>query len=394
MGALHETDSSLKKILFVESYPHVMFGQQRTMLSLLETCPTTGVEPMVAVTGEGPFVEEVRRRAVPVTILPYPGLLSSYGGAIYGYRGWRRLQMVGQLAGYVMTIRRTLKLLGIDGVFCNDMRGLLTVGLAARSLGLPVMIWDKLDKPHGWLDWLQLSLVSRNLIISDAVKTKYPAWQKQFFRNRIHKIFNGADLSRFDAARSIRNELPGEPQDVLLAIVGTINERKGHDRIFAVWPDLVQACPNARLLVIGETAGNAEDQRFSDGLPNRDHPRIHFLGMRSDVPNLMRSIDILLVPSRHEGMGQVTVEAMASRVPVIGANAGGIPEVVVDGETGLIVDGDDHAGWLAAMSRLVASPELRVRMGTAGRRRAEDEFNRPVQMAKVMGHCMEMAHGR
>lgn len=384
----------MKKILFVESYPHVMFGQQRTMLSLLETCPNTGVDPMVAVTGEGPFVEEVRRRAVPVTILPYPGLLSSYGGAIYGYRGWRRLRMLGQLASYVMAIRRTLKSLGIDGVFCNDMRGLLTVGLAARSLGLPVMIWDKLDKPHGWLDWLQLSLVSRNLIISDAVKTKYPEWQKKLFTHRIHKIPDGADLARFDDARSIRQELPGATGDVLLAIVGSITERKGHDRIFSVWPDLMQTCPEARLLVIGEISGNETDAQYAAQLTNREHPRIHFLGMRDDVPELMRSIDILLVPSRHEGMGLVIVEAMAAQIPVIGANAGGIPEVVVDGETGLIVDGDDRSGWLAAMSRLVASPELRARMGRAGRRRAENEFNRPVQMAKVMGHCMEMAHGR
>lgn len=383
----------MKNILFVESYPHVMFGQQRTLLSLLAGCASAGIEPQVAATSEGVFVDEVRSRGVPVSILPYPDLLSSYGGAIYGYRGWRRLRMFRQLAGYVLAIRRTLKSLGIGGVFCNDMRGLLTIGLAARSLGLPVMIWDKLDKPHGWLDWLQLPLVRKNLIISDAVRTKYPAWQQKLFRGRIHKIFNGADLGRLDGARAIRDELPGEPQDVLLALVGSINARKGHDRILSIWPQITQLCPNVRLLVIGEAPGD-EDRAYLAGLPNRDHPRVHFLGMRSDVPDLMRSIDVLLMPSRHEGMGQVTVEAMAARVPVIGANAGGIPEVVADGETGFVVEGDDPADWLAAIRTLAESAELRKRMGEAGRLRAEREFDRPVQMAKVLQHCVEMCDGR
>lgn len=383
----------LKNILFVESYPHVMFGQQRTLLSLLEGCAAAGIAPQVVATSEGMFVDEVRRRGVPVTILPYPGLLSVYGGAIYGYRGWRRLRMFKQLAGYVLSIRRALRLLELDGVFCNDMRGLLTVGLAARSLGLPVMIWDKLDRPHGWLDWIQLPLVRRNLIISDAVRTKYPRWQQKLFRGRIHRIFNGADLDRFDGARSIRDELPSEPQDVLLALVGSISARKGHDRILSLWPRLVQLCSNVRLLVIGEASGD-EDRAYMAGLPNRDHPRVHFLGMRSDVPDLMRSIDVLLMPSRHEGMGQVTAEAMAARVPVIGANAGGIPEVVVDGETGFVVEGDDPAAWLAAIERLAESAELRKRMGEAGRLRAEREFNRPVQMARVLQHCVEMCDGR
>lgn len=380
-------------ILFVESYPQVMFGQQRTLLSLLEGCAAAGIAPQVAATSEGVFVDEVRGRGVPVTILPYPELLSSYGGAIYGYRGRRRVQMFRQLTGYVLSLRRALKPLELDGVFCNDMRGLLTIGLAARSLGLPVMIWDKLDKPHGWLDWVQLPLVRKNLIISDAVRTKYPGWQQKLFRGRIHRVFNGADLGRFDRAKSIRDELPGEPQDVLLAMVGSINARKGHDRILSIWPQLVALCPNVRLLLIGE-ASDKKDEEYLAALPNRDHPRVHFLGMRSDVPDLMRSIDVLLMPSRHEGMGQVTVEAMAARVPVVGAHAGGIPEVVVDGETGFIVEGDDPAAWLAAVRTLAESAELRKRMGEAGRLRAEREFDRPVQMAKVLQHCVEMCDGR
>jgi glycosyltransferase involved in cell wall biosynthesis len=384
----------LHRVLFVESYPHLIFGQQRTMLSLLEGCGAAGIAPVVGVTGEGVFVDAVRQRGLPIECFRYPETLARYGGAIYRYRGLARATMGFQLLGYLRTIRQRLRDLALDAIFCNDMRGLLTVGAAARTLGLPVMTWDKLDKPHGWLDVLQLPLVNVNAVISDAVVVKYPRWQRRWFSRRIVRVFNGADLSRFDRARDKRHELPAGPDEVVLGIVGTITERKGHDRLLAVFPEACRRVPRLRLFVIGQTSGSEEDERYLKSLPSLDHPRVHLLGMREDVPDLLKSIDILAVPSRHEGMGQVTVEAMAAGRPVIGARAGGIPEVVLDGETGLLFDGEDSGQLLACIERLSASSELRARMGEAGRRRAETHFNRPVQMRKILALCVEMIEGR
>ena len=377
------------RVLFVESYPHVFFGQQRTMLSLLDACLASGIAPVVAVTGEGPFTNEVRRRHIDPVLFPYPKAISSYGGAIYRVRGLRWIYMMLQVVGYVFRIRAVLSGCRPQVVFCNDMRGLLTVGLAARTLGIPVMIWDKLDKPHGWMDLVQLPLATRNLIISDAVLVKYPLWQRRYYRDRIQRVYNGADIDRFYRAPLIRSSLPGEETDIYLAIVGTITSRKGQDRILSMWPNLMERVPSLRLLIIGETAG-VEDDAYLAKLPNRHHPRVHFLGMRQDVPSIMRSIDILLVPSRHEGMGQVTVEAMACSLPVIGSSAGGIGEVVLDGETGLIVDMDDPKAVVEAVFALAVSPELRKRMGDAGYQRVKQHFNRSLQMQKVLTLLTEM----
>lgn len=381
----------MKKILFVESYPHVFFGQQRTLLSLLDACQEVGIAPVVAVTGEGPFTEQLRQRGCELLTFPYPESISGYGGAVYRTKGLRRLRMMAQVFRYVLSICAQLRELKAEGIFCNDMRGLLTVGVAARVLGIPVMIWDKLDKPHGWMDWVQLPLVRRNVIISDGVRVKYPAWQQSLYQKRIVKVYNGADLSRFDQASSIRETLPGEPGDILIGIVGTVTERKGQDRILRIWKDLLALVPSVRLLIVGETSGSEADKAYLAALKEQEQPRVHWLGMRTDVPGIMKSIDILIVPSRHEGMGQVTVEAMACSLPVVGADSGGIPEVVLDGETGLIVDGESPVHLLEAISRLAQSRELRERLGQAGRKRAEQYFNRPVQMKKVLTMLKEMA---
>ena len=345
-------------------------------------------------TGEGPLVDEVRRRFKDLIIFPYPDLLLSYGGVIYKYKGWRFLRMLVQLVIYVWNIRAKLKIMHLDGVYCNDMRGLLTVGLASRTLGLPVLIWDKLDKPHGWMDWFQLPLVNRNLIISKAVIRKYPKWQVTLMKKKITLIYDGADLNRFENAQSIRSTLGLGINDIVMAIIGTITHRKGQDRILYIWPEIIKRFSNLRLLMVGSTTGGEEDSKYFERLPNKNHPSVKFLGMREDIPNLMKSIDILLIPSRHEGLGVVIVEAMAVSIPVIGSNSGGIPEVIIDGKTGLVVEGDDPNSWITAISQLASSSELRKRMGITGRERAEHEFNRPIQMAKVLQHCVEMTNGR
>lgn len=370
------------KIVFVESYPQVVYGQQRTLLSLLETARKAGHHSLVACTAEGPFVNAVREAGEETVILPYPSHLATYGGAIYRY-GWRRKAgMAWQLVGYVRQLRQWLKAQRPSVVFCNDMRGLLTMGVAARMAGIPVIIWDKLDKPHGILDWFQLPLTQLNIIISDAVRVKYPKQQQRWFQKRIHKVHEGVDLERYSAHISVREPLGLTNDHIVLAMVGSISERKGQDRLMRLIPQLAEYYPQLRVLLVGDPDESARDY-FMD-LPNRDHPNVMHVGFRDDIPAVMQSIDSLLILSRQEGMGMVIVEAMAAGKPVIGTRAGGIPEVVVDGETGLLVEGDDDDALLEAIATLCDDAVARRRMGEAGRARAEAHFDRPKQHARVI----------
>ena len=119
--------------------------------------------------------------------------------------------------------------------------------------------------------------------------------------------------------------------------------------------------------------------------------RFHFLGFRDDVPALMRQTDILASPSRHEGMGRVNVEAMVAGKPVIGSAGTGIAEVIVDGETGLLVDPTDTDALADCLVRLAADSSLRARMGAAGRARAAAEFDQDRQLDKVLDELRAIA---
>ena len=378
-------------VLFVDSYPQAIAGQQETLTSLLSACPGHGIAPTVAMPGEGIFADRLRGAGYPVEIQLQPTRIGAYGGAVYRYGPWLRLQMAGPVAGYVWRLRRWLKARRFDAVYVNDMRALLTFGLAARLLGVPVLLWDKLDKPHGLYDALQLPLVSRNLMIADAVAAKYPSWQRYLWKGKMSIVRNGIDLSRFrpDDRDVARARIGLVPEAVVLGIVGTICERKGHDRLLSAFAAARIECPELTLLVVG--THEAESKDFAHRLGAEADENVHWLGRRDDVPEILPALDFLVSPSRHEGMGRVNVEAMACALPVIGSAGTGIAEVVREGETGFVVDAGDRAALTAAIVKLAKDPELRRRMGQAGLQRAHDVFEVGRQTGQVLTDLRKLA---
>ena len=139
---------------------------------------------------------------------------------------------------------------------------------------------------------------------------------------------------------------------------------------------------------MGDVSGSQDDSSFLNSLNNIDHPQVIRTGFRKDMPQVMQSIDVLLIPSRHEGMGQVTVEAMACSKPVIGSNTGGIPEVVDHGKTGFVFD--TEAQLAEQITQLCEDAALRQRMGEAGLQRARQYFDRDQQMEKVVNELVSL----
>ena len=388
-------------VLFVESYPQVLAGQQRTLLAILGVWPADAPPPLVTAPAGGPLPDALPE-SVPFEVLPPPAALDRYGGAIYRDRGLTKLRTLVGAGTAVRDARRFLKERRVTAVFCNDMRGILTVGVAAKSLGVPLITWDKLDKPHGrggWMDRLELPLCDRVLLISEAVKAKFPAAHLRRYADKLAVISDGIEFGPTDAAAPDRDRFGFEPDDFVILLAGSVTHRKGVDRVLGVLPDLLERVPHAVVAIAGEPASDA-DREYAAALPHRDHPRVRWLGQRDDLPTLMHSCDLFVLPSRTEGMGRVLVEAMAARRPCVGARAGGIPEVIVDGRTGLLFDplgtdgGDDPADLLRCLTTLAGDPDLRRRMGAAGRTRAETHFHGPTQIAKVVAEISGLAESK
>jgi glycosyltransferase involved in cell wall biosynthesis len=197
---------------------------------------------------------------------------------------------------------------------------------------------------------------------------------------------NGVDLSRFEAPAprcALRREtgIPGGA--TLVGVVARLEPEKGHTHLVAAWPDVVAAAPDAWLAVVGEGSACASLRAQAAALPAPARDRIIFTGRREDVSALTADLDIAVLPSLREAQGISILEAMARRVPVVASAVGGIPEVVADGVSGILVPPADPPALAAALARLATSPALRARMGAAGHRIVEERFSMSAHVRQI-----------
>ncbi len=180
-------------------------------------------------------------------------------------------------------------------------------------------------------------------------------------------IYNGLPMPP-DTPRA----LPMDPPRLLC--LGRLVREKGFDLAVAAFGQLAERFPRLALVIAGDGPERAGLARQVAGL-GLAH-RVTFSGWvaPNEVPSLINTTTIVLVPSRWEGLPGVAIQAGQLARPVVGARIWGLPEIVLDGQTGLLTDPDDYVGLAAAIATLLDQPSLAARMGQAARRRVEGLF--------------------
>ena len=185
---------------------------------------------------------------------------------------------------------------------------------------------------------------------------------------KVHPIPTGVDISRFGRAdgSTLRVELGLSPGVPVLGIAAVMRGWKGHEFLLKAMPGVLNVFPDARLVVAGDGPGRWLVEHFMKELGIED--MVILLGHRDDVENVIAAFDVSILPSyASEGIPQFVLQSMASGKPVIGTTVGGIPEVVSDGVTGLLVPPKDPDAIADAAIKLLSDADMRKRMGDAGR---------------------------
>ncbi len=175
----------------------------------------------------------------------------------------------------------------------------------------------------------------------------------------------------------------GLPADcTLLLFAGRLAEQKGVDTLIAGLDILQHIRPGLRTLIVGEGPLRARLEATARSFRLLDRPQVRFLGHRDDVPTLLAAADILVLPSLYEGLPNVVLEAMRFGKPVVATAAPGTTELVVDGETGLLVPIRDHVALARAIRDLVDDPDRARTLGRAGRGRVDADFTADRMVAR------------
>jgi sugar transferase (PEP-CTERM/EpsH1 system associated) len=213
-------------------------------------------------------------------------------------------------------------------------------------------------------------------------------------RDQVTVIRNGVDLSRFvpvdrhEARRAI-----GLPPDTLVfGAVGRLVPVKNHALLLDAAAELASGGVACSIVIAGDgpLRGSLEDRVNALGLSDR----VRLLGHRSDVEQVFAALDVFVLPSRSEGMSNTILEAMASGLPVVATNVGGADELVINGETGLLVPEGSAPALATALRTLATDATRRRAMGRAGRLRIERQFSLTTMIREYEGFYLGAIRGR
>ena len=279
--------------------------------------------------------------------------------------------------GMVSRLRRLIREERPDVVHLHSRRGSdLWGGLAARLEGVPAVLSRRVDNPESktWVA-LKYRLYDRVVAISHGIREVLLA--EGLPADKVVCVHSSVDTERYrpdggDEAW-FRQEFGLAADAPVLAMVAQFILRKGHRTMIDAMPAVLREHPRTRLLLFGKGSEQAAIARLiaERGLQGS----VTVAGFRDDLHRVIPCVDLVVHPASMEGLGVALLQAAACGVPMVGARAGGIPEVVRPGLSGELVAPGDAAGLAQAVNRLLASPALRQQYGTQGRQLALDEFS-------------------
>jgi glycosyltransferase involved in cell wall biosynthesis len=361
----------------------IVGGAEHSLLLLLRGLQQNGVHTHVALLEDGPLRASLDEIGVEHTLIATPANFrrgSRYGRD--GVIGSAAIALGGIPAAW--RVSRLAKTLGADVIHSNGMKAHMLGGLAGRLAGIPV-VWHVRDFPPPGLAgraFLRQMRVFPHVVVanSGAVKRAVSSGGAE-----VTALFNPVDLIRFHpghAKNRLRQEIGVRDDVPIVGMVAHLTPWKGHELFLSIARDVGAVLPGARFVIVGGDVYNTNGHRgYADRLRATAtvaglDDRVTFLGVRDDVADVLADVDVLVhCPTSPEPFGRAIAEAMATGCPVVAARSGGIPEIVEDGKTGILVQPDNRRAFVDAVIRLLQDAGLRARFSAAARARAEAMFS-------------------
>jgi len=296
-------------------------------------------------------------------------------------------------------LTRVIRRMRVDIVHTHSSKAGFLGRLAARLAGVPHIV----HTPHGHIFEGYFSPLATRAFIAlerlaarwtDCIVTLSDEEARDHLRHGIGRpeqfvtIPSGVDLDPILQATPVPLA-PGRP---VIGTVARLVPVKGIHHLIEAAPAVLRKAPNARFVIVGDGESRLalEAQVRALGLADR----FLFAGFQSDAPAFLAGMDIFVLPSLNEGMGRVLVMAMALGKPIVATRVGGVPELLGNGEAGLLVPPADSAALAEAIGSLLGDPARSQALGEAGRRRAPRYSAKAMLEALAKLYCGVMTNGR
>lgn len=348
-------------------------GAEKVLLELIDALSARGVECRCLLPRRGPLVRDLETRGIPTAIVRYGWWMGRNPSV------WKRVRKTFRSLYAAPRAAALIRRWKCDVVYTNTIT--VCVGaLAAKLIGRP-HVWHIHE--FGYADhrlafhlgaWLSLGLVDRLsaacIVNSQAVAAAYSA---RVDPSKLYVVYYSVILPQPPATNDGPDDRPNT-RPIRCVVVGALGQGKGQEDAILAIRELTRAGVPAHLDLVGN--GKPEYVETLRRLVRDSdlEDRVRFVGYVDNPAPFMQAADCVLMCSRHEAFGRVTVEGMKLGKPVIGTSTGGTPEIVRDGETGLLYTPGDFRGLADRIGYLHAHPQVAQRMGRNGRCSAEERF--------------------
>jgi glycosyltransferase involved in cell wall biosynthesis len=374
-----------RNILFLQSSSEG-YGSAKIMLQVLALYQQQGFSPYVVLTNSGPMEEALRDLQIPYSIQNLGILrrkyLSPFGLLNRLVKSWRAYAFLSRLH----------QTHSFELVYSNTLA--VVVGAVwAIQKGLPHS-WHVHEIVKGPAPLVRglASLLDRStpfpIAVSQAVASH---WQPFLKKAKVQVIHNGLPYTAFELAKpTLKKELELPESTLLVGMVGRINPGKGQFFFLELAEKLAFRYPEVHFVLAGDPFSGyeslLEDLKqaiVQKGLSNQ----VHYLGFRKDIPELMASLDLFVLPSNlPDSFPTVILEAMAAGKPIIATDSGGASEMIAEGRTGFVIPIGDVTAGVATLEKLLSNTSLRQEMGRAGQVRVQEVFSLSTFQQKLTTH--------
>jgi len=299
----------------------------------------------------------------------------------YRFGGWfASLTALFRLTSYLLKVRPTI-------VHSFLFRANILSRIAAFIAGVPLVISSvrvmggEKDYYHT-VEKITSFMVDHYITVSESVK-EYLIGKANLLPEKITTVYNGVTINGTGAGMEDNMPMPFglEPQDSVVLTVGRLHRQKGYDYFIRAIARVKHEVPGVKVLIAGE---GEEENNLKNLVRSLDLTKeIIFTGLSLDVRKILPFTGIFVLSSLWEGMPNAVLEAMAAAKPVVATRVGGVPELVVDGETGILVPPEDTEALARAIIALLQDPLRGLSMGETGRERVQAHFSMAAMVTKT-----------
>jgi len=317
------------------------------------------------------YVEALRAAGLRLHVLQ-----PDVGAPFIGFRknpGMRLLKALGQLPAFWRlrrALEQTIRRIDPKLIWTNSVKGLAFVAVSRAARHIPTVFYargwyrrDQVPRLHRWLLKRESDLM---LTLSEATATALEGWGVP--RDRIRVVYITIDFEpvRRRAETGPISPLPGMQRPIKVVVPGVLLRTKGQHTAIKMVHLLKQRGCEVTLWIVGDVSMGS-GSRYLEHLRELVHRHglernVFFLGWRGDLPAIIQAADYLVFPTHTEGLGRVVVEAMLLRRPVIACPVGGVTDLIIDGQTGVLAGVDDEAAFCGAVMDLVGDEQCRRRI--------------------------------